>query len=146
MIVWSSVGQSAAGRTITGAVSIIVPGAIGSRAKMPRPRPGLVRISMRWLGTGRMRPHAAASRKILGPTRSRGLHGFGRLAGMVHDAGGLRRRSLCHAGRRHLGRRSRSFGFVLLFLHSGLERLDPLREIAHHAGQLPGTEQYEDDG
>src|SRR5438552_1251695 len=124
---------------ITGAASITVPGAISSRAKTPRPRPVLVRISMRSLETGGMRPRAAASCK------NPSLRGLGGLACVVHDAGGRRRRSLRRSGRRHLRRRSLGFGFVLL-LHACLERLDALREIAHYAGQLSGTEQNEDNG
>lgn len=60
MIVRSRAVQSAIGITMTGAASISVPGAIAVRAKIPRPRVGLVRISMRWFGIGRSRASAAA--------------------------------------------------------------------------------------
>src|SRR4029077_20263910 len=139
MIVASSAGQSAAGKMITGAASINVPGAIGSRAKTPRPRAALVRISTEWLETDGMRPHTAASRK------KPNLNGLGRLARVVHAAGGWRRR-LCGGGRRYLRPGCGVFGFLPLFLHASLECLDALREIAHYAGQLSGTEQNEDNG
>jgi len=61
MIVRSSTGQSAAGRRSAGAASITVPGAIALRAKIPRPRVGLVRISTRQFGIGRWRAGSAAA-------------------------------------------------------------------------------------
>src|SRR5208282_3058537 len=61
MIVRSRAGQSAIGITMTGAASISVPDTIDVRAKTPRPRTGLARTSMRWLGIGRRRPISAGA-------------------------------------------------------------------------------------
>src|ERR1700752_383406 len=61
MIVRSRAGQSAIGITMTGAASINVPAGTAVRAKTPRPRPGLMRTSMRWLGIGRRGELAASA-------------------------------------------------------------------------------------
>ena len=61
----------------------------GSRAKMPRPRPGLVRISTRSLGTGGMRPLATASQKN---RTDANLYSLGGLSRVVHHAGSSRSR------------------------------------------------------
>src|SRR6516164_5410410 len=120
MIVRSSAGQSAAGMTMTGAASITVPGAITARAKTPRPRVGLARISMWWFGIGCRQESPAAVdtgragsdvlARSIGGTRGRGRAGRG-----------TRRRHLCW--RRRLG--------LVLFFHTRLEGLDAFGEITH---------------
>src|SRR6516225_7706414 len=77
MIVWSSAGQSPIGMTMTGAASITVPGAMASRAKTPRPRAWLTRISMRWFGIGLI---------LFFHTRLEGLDAFGEI---THHSGQL---------------------------------------------------------
>src|SRR6516162_2681736 len=114
MIVWSSAGQSAIGMTMTGAASITVPGAMASRAKTPRPRAGLTRISMRWFGIGRRWASTAATDAPDG-------QGSDVLARTI---GGTRRsrRTGRRTGRWHL-RRRRRLGLILFF-HTRLEGLD----------------------
>ena len=130
--------HSAACTTITGAVSIMVPAAIGSRANTPRPRSGPLRISTRRSGFGQWRsglaPAGIRPRSAGAQTRSCGR------SAVAADAAARRRdrwRNLCRRGGR--------LGFVVL-PHPGFERLDALGEVAHHPWQLAGTEKDQDDG
>src|SRR5271166_3335456 len=129
MIVRSRAGQSAIGITMTGAASISVPDTIAVRAKTPRPRTGLTRISMQWLGIGRSRPIPAAA-----DTRREGSDVLARTIGGTCRSSRTGR----GAGRRHLRRRRRLC--LILFFHTRLEGLDAFGEIAHHPGQFPGAE------
>src|SRR5262249_22462299 len=128
MIVRSSTGQSAAGIMIAGAASINVPGAIATRANTPRPRVGVVRISMRWFDIGCRLAVAAAN------TLPSGLGVLARTIGSSRRCCRARR----GARRRHL-RLRRRLGLVLLF-HPCLEGFDAFGEITHNTGQFPGAE------
>src|SRR6516164_1368281 len=135
MIVRSRAGQSAIGITMTGAASINVPDTIAVRAKIPRPRTGLTRTSMRSLGIGSRREIPAAS-----DTAEQGSDVLARTSGGARRS----RRTGRRTGRGHL-RRRRRLGLVLFF-HSRLEGFDAFGEITHHSGQFPGAEKDQDNG
>jgi hypothetical protein len=67
------------------------------------------------------------------------------LACAIDNAGGWYRGTGRSSRRQQVRRRSRGLGLIFL-LHAFFEGLDPLGEIAHHAGQLAGTEQNDDNG
>src|SRR5271169_6058141 len=88
-------------------------------------------------------PNEGAS--FLSRPRREGLDSLGGLACAIDNAGGWYRGTGRSSRRQQVRRRSRGLGLILL-LHAFFEGLDPLGEIAQYAGQLPGTEQNDDNG